>query len=1200
ITPSTTGAATDDNRLDDMPAGDYQVTIENDGTECSSSTIAFTIEDQYENPVVLVDSSNPDTNCDVATNIGNGDLTVEIQGNVVGDYTFEWYRGSTIADAIANNQITAVASTNPNQGTAVITGADDETISDLSPDTYLVIVTDNSAPGNTCQSTATFTISNVPESHTINETNVDAAIVHVTDCSASNGSITVSDADITSGDVNDYDWVWYSDGPLTDLGVATTTTTLNSLTPGLYYVEATHQTTGCSTGQIAFEVEDQAESPTLVLTENVTDSSCDPDTNEGNGAIDWTIGNTLGAVVPAGDYDFQWYAGGIAMPGTNEVTGTGITGISGTISAGYTGTITGLDGGVYTLRITDATSPNNTCFIDETITLSETIPTYEVTASTNTANTNCTGGGFNGEFEITTISGGALADFTYTYTNKDDAGYAFNVVGDGHVDQLDPGDYQVYFVNTATQCEGNIVDFIIEDDSTNPTIEFTLDQADQYCTGGNGQLTVAATDATSIANGVTYLWGGGEATATINGLDENTYTVTVTDAVTGCESSDSFVVPFDPVDITIDVNNDVNITAATSCGANVNGEIEITDITPDNVTDYNYILHSGTYVDGGGTPAGTTGLFQNLAPDTYYIEAQSTLSDCTSKVFEIIVEDESTPPVVDLIDFKLQENCILTNPDGYLTVGVSDGAGGYFADANYNFTWSGGTAANNTSTYTDLGEGTYTVIVEDATTLCTTTEEYGMINESNNPLILSITTIGNENCVDPNGALAINVLNSTNATAVFEYYLLDGEVSSPSNPLPSDDQLSGNFVENIENGSYTVMVEDTDGGCISEPNFIEIEDDTNTNLMEMTLIQDHALTKCDFVAVRADGQATVIPGPDAPSKYTIYWHDGASLSDAILDSTLTVHELMAETYAIEMTDRLTGCTITDQITITSDIEIVPQPIVELISDLTNCITPNGEVSASVDSTIVGYAFEWQDGSGTVISSSFGASGLDLGSYSVRATDLVSECVSEAASIDIEDARVDPEFTVSTTESTCSELEIGTDNYAGNGEADLIFTGSFGIENQYWAVDTGTPIDPEDASNIISTNEQMSGLNPGDYRVLVIDDQDCSYEATFEITTDIEIFNGVSDNGDGKNDYFRISCADRFPANSIKIYTRSGTLVYQTSGYEDDLNGNVFTGKRNTGLGGGSDGLPSGTYFYIFDKGEGNDGDVYQGYLELVR
>ncbi|WP_420581479.1 gliding motility-associated C-terminal domain-containing protein [Reichenbachiella sp.] len=1198
--------------VSDLEPGDYQVEII-DATGCSSGLTDFTIDDISVNPIAELNTKNPDTNCvSPGTNTGNGDLTVQIVGGAaVSNYSFRWFRGTDVTDT--DSEITAVAFTNADQGSAVITGGDDETISDLSPGQYTVLVTDNDADDDNdgCFSTTTFTITNVPATHILNEANIDAAIVHVTDCGGSNGTITIADADVTSGDVDDYEFTWYSEGPLTDIGVPVNTTMINTLTPGTYYVKATHIATGCNTGQIAFEIEDQSEAPGLSLSENITDSSCDPDANEGNGAIDWVIENTAGGTAPAGSYNFQWYVGATAIPGTNEVTGAGIGGISGTIGAGYSGTITGLDGGTYTLRVTDGTSPNNTCYVDQTITLSETIPTYAVTAFNNDPNTNCVGGGYNGEFEITTISGGALADFTYTFAKNDDPGYVFNNVTDWHVDQLAPGSYEVYFVNTATQCEGNVVDFVIDDDTTQPTISFTLDQADEYCTGGNGQITVVP-DATTLGNAPTYLWApGGETTQSISNLDQATtsiYTVTVTDPTTGCSVTDSYELPFDPVDILVDVNADVNISPTTMCGANVNGSIDITNISPDAIGNYTYTWYQNTYDATGAAAmaAQTTANATGLAADTYYVEATSGISGCTSKVFEFIVEDQSVNPVVALVDFELQNNCDLTpgNGNGFLSV-TADGSTNL---GDYSFDWTSASGVPGPGTnplYSDLDAGTYTVEVENLTTLCTTSETYGMINDTNNPLVLSITTIPNENCVDPNGALAINVLNSLNPTAVFEYYLIDGTDSSPT-PFDPTDQMASNFADDVVDGDYTVMVEDTDGGCLSEPTFITIESDKDD--MQMTIVEDHPLTKCDFQNVRADGQATVTPGPESASRYTIYWHDGASLADAVMDSTLTLHELLGQTYTVEMTDRLTGCSISESITINSDIELVPTPLVDLISDVTNCITPNGSVSAAIDSagTVSGYTFEWTDNGGTVISSTFGAAGLDLGTYSVRATDLESECVSDAASIEVVDARVNPEFNVETTESTCSELEFGTDNYAGNGEASLTFASfvTSGIENQYWAeasgVDDTSPIDPTDEASIISTNELMSGMNPGDYKVLVIDDQDCSYQANFTIETDIEIFNGVSDNGDGKNDYFRISCADRFPQNSVKIYTRSGTLVFKTSGYEDDVSGNVFTGKRNTGVGGGSDGLPAGTYFYIFDKGEGNVGDVYQGYLELVK
>ncbi|UXX78924.1 gliding motility-associated C-terminal domain-containing protein [Reichenbachiella carrageenanivorans] len=1191
-TPSMTGLATDDNRIDDLPAGDYQVTISSDISTCSSSTFLFTIEDTTVDPVAILTSKTPDTNCTTPTpEDGNGTLTVALQGGAaVADYDYTWYRGSIDP---ANN-----ITLGNKVGSAVIGGVG-ESLTGLAPGQYVLVIEDSNGDdaNDGCSSTATFTITNTPTTITIDDANVDTGIVHVTDCNNNNGSITLTDADVNPGVLADYDFTWYTDGPLTDMGLAANTTAITSQSPGQYYVKATHKATGCNSGQIGFVIENQAEPATIVITENTPDTSCDPDANEGNGALDWTIGDTDGGVAPAGDYTYQWYVGGSVATGTILTDGATITGATGTVSGPYTGTISGLDAGVYTLLITDTSTPNSTCTVESTFKLSESITTYEITASSLTNNTHCEDNltfFSNGEFEITTITGGALADFTYTFVNKDDAGYVFNNVADGHVDQLDPGSYEVTVEHTSNQCILDVFDFEIEDESVTPSLTFTLDQADQYCVGGNGELT-AATDATTP----TYTWDHGPATAQVTGLDndfnaDGEYTVTVQDGITGCTVTGSFIIPLKSELIDIDMTA-VNITDA-SCSTSTDGSVEITTMSPDTNADYDFAWYKDTY-PSLAIAGQFTATLSNQTPGTYYAEATSTISGCTSGVFEFEIGDLGLNPIITQVYSQKQFNCDLGNPNGVLKVMADSTAGANQAD--YTFAWSsplGTPAPAAGQIYSGLGEGNYNIEVTNIATGCVSTESLPMVNDINFPLVLGLSADGNDNCIDENGQLVINVLNSKNPTAVFNYYLYSGELANPG--FVAANQLGSSYVDDLVHGKYTVMVEDIDGGCESEPNYVEIEDFRNTGDMAMNIVQNHALTKCDLT--RADGEATITPLPKTPSTYTIYWHDGSSLSDPILDSALNLNQLVDKTYAIEMTDRYTGCMISDNITISNEALDIPTPLITVLQDRMNCITPDGAISAEVDSTVVGYAFEWQDASDAVISSTFSASGLDIGEYSVKATSLSTGCVSDEATVQVTDARVDPSFTVITTESRCSEVSEFGDGYAGNGEAVLAFDHNTSIENQYWAVDNGIEIDPADASTIISTNEQMSGLSPGEYRVLVTDVNDCSYEASFVIATDIEIFNGVSDNGDGLNDYFRISCADRFPSNHVKIYTRSGTLVYETDGYEDDVTGNVFTGKRNTGLGGGSDGLPSGTYFYIFDKGEGQEGDVYQGYLELVR
>jgi hypothetical protein len=70
----------------------------------------------------------------------------------------------------------------------------------------------------------------------------------------------------------------------------------------------------------------------------------------------------------------------------------------------------------------------------------------------------------------------------------------------------------------------------------------------------------------------------------------------------------------------------------------------------------------------------------------------------------------------------------------------------------------------------------------------------------------------------------------------------------------------------------------------------------------------------------------------------------------------------------------------------------------------------------------------------------------------------------------------------------------------------------------------------------------------------------------------------------------------FPNNNVKIFNRSGVLVYEADGYNnDDV---VFDGFGKNGVYTTGNDLPVGTYFYIIDKRDGSKPRT--GYLELVK
>jgi len=81
--------------------------------------------------------------------------------------------------------------------------------------------------------------------------------------------------------------------------------------------------------------------------------------------------------------------------------------------------------------------------------------------------------------------------------------------------------------------------------------------------------------------------------------------------------------------------------------------------------------------------------------------------------------------------------------------------------------------------------------------------------------------------------------------------------------------------------------------------------------------------------------------------------------------------------------------------------------------------------------------------------------------------------------------------------------------------------------------------------------------------------------SIEMSGDIEVFNALSPNSDGRNDTFYIEYISILPAtknNRVQIYNRWGDLVWEIENYDN-------TERVFTGLTTGGKELPSGTYYY---------------------
>ena len=79
------------------------------------------------------------------------------------------------------------------------------------------------------------------------------------------------------------------------------------------------------------------------------------------------------------------------------------------------------------------------------------------------------------------------------------------------------------------------------------------------------------------------------------------------------------------------------------------------------------------------------------------------------------------------------------------------------------------------------------------------------------------------------------------------------------------------------------------------------------------------------------------------------------------------------------------------------------------------------------------------------------------------------------------------------------------------------------------------------------------------------------------------YEGITPNGDGDNDYWRIDGVDFYTENKVRVFDRFNNLVFEMLGYNNE--DKVWRGESNRGMIKGN--LPEATYFYNIDLGDGS-------------
>ena len=1024
--------------------------------------------------------------------------------------------------------------------------------------------------------------------------NPDITITHQTDCAPVNGLASVTDIlvnGVATGSVAGFTFEWLqSDGVTVIAGSGNTATIAVALGAGNYFVRTTSAASSCSSPITSFTVNDVHVDPVVTLNAMTNNSNCAGSTP--NGLL--TIGIN-GGVDPITDFTIEWFEGA----GTTVALGTTVG-----VTAGVNNeTAQDLSAGTYTVRVTDNTSPGNSCVAITSFTVTDDLPVIgidnpdiSITDQTDCAPVN--GSATITEITVNGIGIGNSIGYTFEWLQSDGV-TPIAGAGSGATVALGllQGNYFVRTTNTLSNCNSSATPFAIIDQTALPGADIILVNPNIACNiNFTGELSVSVTEGTTsgITGGYTFDWFQGKNNTNpadfiasgiiLSNLQQGDYTVKVTDTSApgiGCVNTATLPVEFEPTQFSSAITSVMQVSCAPALDGSlmVNSIIETiagvtTTYTMTNVADrtrFDFQWFDENLVAMPGTPAPVNGAnsLSNMVAGQYYVQVTNNMG-CIATLTGSIIDDLTVPPVITLDDFLNPAVCVLPETAGFLQVSADNNLN----FSNYTFEWFEGANTSvmlvepNNPTFGNVLYNNplqYTVRVTNNATNCINLESY-KFSVDTVAINVFASAVPLTSCVTDNGSLFATTQQGVGN--LFDYEWFAGSTATGT-PVFTTKQV---LIAPV--GVYTVIaINPNHSFCTSIPFTTEVTD--GRILPSVVATQKNPLTYCDPANPNGVAFAAV---NNQVLGFTFDWFAG-SVGGTPIYTGSEISGLTSITYMVRATDAVSGCENTATIVIDNEPVNVPEPTVVILSHHTNCIVPDGALGAAVNGNTADYFLQWYDGN--VVKSQNDQTGefyrdLVTGFYTTTATDNESGCISNPIVTEILPFQENPDFDITTVPTNCEE-NIGEAAYVPLNDVEI-----FSIE---W-----------DINGVSEFGTILSALPKGEFTVTATSSKQCVATKTFEILPEVLVFNGVSSNNDGLNEIFEIACIQDFPNNNVKIFNRAGTLVYEAKGYDNqDV---FFDGVSNRGVSLLGTALPDGTYFYIISKGDGSEPKT--GYLELLK
>ena len=933
-----------------LAAGIYTVKATDNVTGCFD-TEEVTVVNNVVMPSIVMGAVGSFTLCAAP----NGSITANVSLDSPSDYTFFWYKGTSVK--------------------ATPDFADtDNVLEGLEPGKYTVRAVHNTKHCETPPATAEVHDESAPVTITVQ----DALTILPNDCDEAVGSMTVNIS--APGNVNGFDVEWYygvAPNPAVHTESGVTTSTATGLRSGLYVIKVVNLDNGCEFTD-AFDLP-FADAHYLEFVSQDDVKKCDP-TDIGRIEFDlFPSPDTGGYEFYEGDYVIHVYKGtsDMGFPLSETPHDELIQVIPGVTGQTRYETMNNLEPGWYTLV---AISNNQQTIDCRSVPLQREILHITsdpvIVANGVNPNINCDGATANGSIELSIDGGANPANYIINWFEGKDTSApvlgttttgttsAFNSIAEN----LPAGFYTVEVINNTpvnTACSSTATFQIID----NPPI-VSIASADLQvdhltrCDVANTSATVANVRENGMPgdiNNYEFTWYDADLNViagpapvpgnTITGIAPGTYYVEARNPNNNCSAA---MVQFeieDQVMGTVGIDF-VSFVTPTRClqPDNITGELHV--IATGNGTNYRYNWYQGGDTSGALLhTADNDGSFTGFTipagdPDATFTVEVINLDNMCSMTDTYVVPVDVRPITITASAAPLT-NCVVDDGSVFATV-TSPGAN------NYTYNWFIGSTVKATTDFPavtqpakeilGLPAGEYTVVAIDNSDAGCVTEPVTVVVENQQimPVVTAMGLSPLSNCdpARPNG-VATATVNGSIVGYRFEWF----EGADDTGTLVYEGSEPGN----LSAMQYTVRATDIVSGCTGTATITINEAFDMVPAVDVEVLSN--VTSCvednGALAASVDGNT---------SDYIFNWYIGTTVKATPDHTGEYFTGLAVGTYTVTATSKATGC-----VSAPASADIIEQhvyPEFDIVIVPASCDTEDGYLSVFPTNNVDVASVEW--------------------------------------------------------------------------------------------------------------------------------------------------------------------------------------------------------------------------------------------------